>query len=279
VSAPLQGPPPADEHAMRTHALALYGQGRLPEALTVAWNAATAHPNSALAQYTYASLLRESGRDHDALTVINETLRLSPASPDALVLRGDLLRSLQGAHAAEPNYLEALRLQPGHPLAVHNLAVSRLRMGTVTAAVRGLLEARRLDPGLEPLALSNIGLALTRVLRWATASVVFLAVALIAVTAMYDDALPSLLPRVLAVALTVPLITALVWTVRTVPAPTLRVVLRQKLLLGARLLFLTVAVVVGLGTAVAAPGLAGVVGPLLLIGLVGLTVLGWLSGA
>lgn len=264
---------------MRAHALGLHGQGRVPEALSVAWHAATAYPNSALAQYTYASLLRESGRDHDALAVINETLRLAPASPDALILRGDLLRTVQGAHAAEADYRAALGLQPGHPLAVHNLAVSKLRMGTLTEAVRGLLEAGRLDPELTSLALGNIGLAVTRVLRWATASVVFLATALIVVTAMYDDALPSLLPRVLAVVLTVPLIAAIVWTVRTVPAPTLRVVLRQKLLLGARLLFLTVAVVVGLGTAVAAPGLAGVVGPLLLIGIVGLTLLGWATGA
>ncbi|MGK2865336.1 MAG: tetratricopeptide repeat protein [Mycobacterium sp.] len=264
---------------MRAHALALHGQGRVPEALSLAWHAATAHPNSALAQYTYASLLRESGRDHDALAVINETLRLAPASPDALILRGDLQRTLQGPHAAEADYRAALHLQPGHALAVHNLAVSRLRMGTLTEAVRGLLDAGRLDPELTLIALGNIGLAVTRVLRWATASVVFLAAALIAVTAMYDDGLPSLLPRVLAVVLTVPLITAIVWTVRTVPAPTLRVVLRQKLLLGARLAFLAVAVIAALVTAVGAPSLAGVAGPSLLIGMVGLTLLGWMVGA
>lgn len=268
-----------DVAAMGSQALALYGQGRVAEALTLAWQTAVAHPSSALAQYTYASLLRESGREREALAAVDETLRLSPAAPDALVLRGDLQRSLSGARAAEADYLQALRLQPDHALAVHNLAVGRLRMGTTTTAVRGLLEAGRLDPGLWPLALGNIGLAVTRVLRWATASVVFLAAALIVVTAMYDDGLPSVLPRVLAVVLTAPLITAIVWTVRTVPAPTLRVVLRQKRLLGARLLFLTVAVVLGLGTAVAAPGLAGVAGPLLLIGIVGLTLLGWATGA
>ena len=40
-------------------ALALYGQGRVAEALTLAWQTATAHPDSPLAHYTYASLLRE----------------------------------------------------------------------------------------------------------------------------------------------------------------------------------------------------------------------------
>lgn len=267
-----------DVAAMGSQALALYGQGRVAEALTLAWQTATAHPDSALAHYTYASLLRESGRDGDAVAVVDEALRLSPDFPDALVLRGDLRRSLS-ARAAEADYLQALRLQPEHALAVHNLAVSRLRMGTTTKAVRGLLEAGRLDPALAPLALGNITLAVTRVLRWATASVVLLAAALIAVTAMYDQGLPSVLPRVLAVMLTAPLIAAIVWTFRTVPAPARRVVLRTQLLLGARLAFLAVAVIAGLVTAVGAPSLAGVAGPLLLIVFVGLTVLGWMTGA
>lgn len=268
-----------DAAAKGSQAVALYGQGRVAEALTLAWQTAAAHPNSALAQYTYASLLRVSGRDRDALAVIDAALRLSPASPDALVLRGDLQRSLSGAHAAEADYLQALRLQPDHALAVHNLAVGRLRMGTTTKAVRGLLEATRLDPGLASLALGNIALAVIRVLRWATASVVFLAVALIVVTAMHDDGVSTVLPRVVAVLLTLPLVTAIVWTFRTVPVPTLRAVLGKQLLLGARLMFLAVAVIVGLGTAAAAPGFAGVAGPLLLIAVVGLTVLGWLTGA
>ncbi|CAN7286254.1 tetratricopeptide repeat protein [Mycolicibacterium frederiksbergense] len=265
--------------AAGAQALALYGQGRVAEALTLAWQTASAHPDSPLAHYTYASLLRECGRDGEALAVVDAALRLSPVFPDALVLRGDLRRALSGAQAAEADYLQALRLQPEHALAVHNLAVSRLRMGTITKAVRGLLEAGRLDPGLAELALGNITLALTRVLRWATASVVLLAAALIAVGAMYDEGLPSLLPRVLAVMLTLPLITAIVWTFRTVPAPALRVVLGKQLLLGVRLAFLAVAVIAGLVTAVGAPSLAGVTGPLLLIAIVGLTVLGWMTGA
>lgn len=257
----------------------LHGQSRLSEALTAAWQAAAAQPNSALAQYTYASLLREAGRGRDALTVVDEALRLDPASADALVLRGDLQRSLSGAYAGEPDYLAALRLQPGHPLAVHNLAVSRLRMGTLTKAVRGLLDAGRLDPALAPLALGNIGLAVTRVLRWATASVVLLAAALIVVTAMHDAGQSTVPPRLVAAALTLPLITAIVWTARTVPGPALRAVLRQKWMSAVRLVFLTVAVLAGVISAVATSGVAGVIGPALLLAMVGVTVLGWLTGA
>lgn len=268
-----------DVAAAGSQALALYGQGRVAEALTLAWQTATAHPDSPLAHYTYASLLRECGRDGEALAVVDAALRLSPAFPDALVLRGDLRRALSGAQAAEADYLQALRLQPEHALAVHNLAVSRLRMGTITKAVRGLLEAGRLDPGLAELALGNITLALTRVLRWATASVVLLAAALIAVGASHDDGLATVLPRAVAAVATVPSFVAIGWTVRTVAGPWLRAALRSRWLLAVRLVFLGIAAIAGVAVAAGATGIAGVTGPVLLIAIVGLTVLGWMTGA
>lgn len=268
-----------DIAALGSQAIALHEQGRVGEALTLAWQTAAAHPNSPLAQYTYASLLRESGRDRDALAVVEQALRMNPGAPDALVLRGDLRRSLVGARAAEADYLQALRLAPGHPWAVHNLAVSRLRPGTVTKAVRGLLEAGRLDPALTPLALGNIALAVTRVLRWATASVVLLGAALIAVGALHDAGTSTAPARAIAAILALPPVVAIAWTVRTVPAPTLRSVLRTKWLLAVRLVFLAVAAIAGVLVAAGAVGLAGIAAPLLLIGVVGLTVLGWLTGA
>ncbi|WP_395307740.1 tetratricopeptide repeat protein [Mycobacterium sp. AMU20-3851] len=271
----MSGPVADGEYAMHAKVRALRGQGRLAEALAAAYHAVTVHPNSTRAHHIYAELLRECGRERDALAVIDEVLRVDP-SADALVLRGDLARCLVGAYAAEADYLEALRRHPGHPLAVHNLAVARLRMGTTTAAVRGLLEAVRLDPGLARPALSNIGSALTRVLRWATASIVFLAAALIALTALQDDGQSTGWPRLLAAAATLPMITALIWTVRTVPGPALRAVLRAHWLLGARLVVLAVAAIAGV--VVAATGSAGVTGMLLLFAMVGLTVLGWIVG-
>jgi|JI10StandDraft_1071094.scaffolds.fasta_scaffold25757_7 hypothetical protein len=263
---------------MHSQVLALYGQGRLAEALPAAWHTVTAYPNSARAQYTYASLLRDAGRFREALAVIDQTVRAGP-SADALVLRGDLQRTLTGAHAAETDYLQALRLQPGHAMAVHNLAVSRMRMGTVTAAVRGLLEAARLDPGLRALAEDNMALAVTRVLRWATAAVVLLAAALIVVGAMHADGAPTVLPRIAAAVFTGVPIVAIGWTLRTVPGPTLRVVLRRHPVLGLRLLFLVLAVIAGLAGVAGATAGAGVTGPLLVLGVIVLTLLGWMTGA
>lgn len=268
-----------DIAALGSQAIALYEQGRVADALALAWQTAAAHPNSALAQYTYASLLRECGRDREALAVVEQALRLSPHDPDALVLRGDLRCGLVGAHAGEADYRQALRLHPGHPRAVHNLAVSRLRPGTLTAAVRGLLDAGRLDPALIPVALANITRAVTGVLRWATASVVLLGAALIAVGALHDAGASTGPARALTVLVTLPPAAAIVWTVRTVPAPTLPIVLRGARLLAVRLLFAGSAVIAGLLAAAGAAGFAGVAGPALLVGVVGLTVLGWFTGA
>lgn len=280
MSVPPQGPPPGDEQAMTAQALALYGQGRLSEALSMAWQTVNVHPSSAVAQHTYANLLRESGDERAALAVANEGLRVNPWSADLLVLRGDLHRSLSGFPAAEADYAAALQHRPRHPLAIHNLAVSRLRWGHLTKAVGGFVEAMRLDPELTPLALSNIGLALTRVLRLATSAVVLLAVPLIVLGAARQDSLSTVLPRIVAALLTLPLITAVVWTVRAMPRPTLRAVLRRQWLLAARLTFLVVAITAGLfGAATGESAAAGTAGGLMLLGVVAFTVLGWIVGA
>ncbi|MDY6998142.1 MAG: hypothetical protein SW019_16210 [Actinomycetota bacterium] len=256
------------------------GQQRLHEALSMAWRNASEHPHSPLAQYTYASLLHESGRADDALVAVNEALRLEPASPDALVLRGDIYRTLWGAAAAEPQYLEALRLDPDHALATHNLAVSRLRWGSLTEAVRGLVAAGGLDPALRPSVLDNLGLALLRVLRMATASVVFLAVALIVVMAAHDDGLPTVIPRIAAAVLAAALGAALVWVGRTVPSPTLGAVLRRRVMLAVRMGFVALAVILGVLTAVVGSNpVSDMSGTLLLFGVVGLTVLGWVTAS
>ena len=250
------------------------------DALTMAWRTVSEHPQSPPAHLTFARLLREAGRDHDALTAVNEALRLDPASPDALVLRGDIYRALWGAAAAEPQYLAALRLDPNHALATHNLAVSRLRWGSLTQAVRGLVAAGRLDPALRPLVLDNLSLALLRVLRMATASVVFLAVAMIVVMAAHDDGLPTVIPRIAAAVLAAALGAALVWIVRTVPPPTLGAVLGHRVMLAVRMGFVALAVIFGLMTAaVGSNVVSDMAGTLLLVGVVGLTVLGWVTGS
>ncbi|MHA0289572.1 tetratricopeptide repeat protein [Mycobacterium sp. C3-094] len=271
---------PSNEHAMRLYTLALHGQGRGADALAMAWRLVTQHPGSALAHYTYASLLHELRQDQQASAVVDEALRLDPTNTDALVLRGDIFRTTWGAQAAEQQYLQALRIEPNNALATHNLAVSRLRWGTLTQAVRGLLVADGLNPALRPLVIDNIGLAMARVLRMATASVVFLAVALIVVMAADDDGMSTVLPRIAAGVLGAALVVPLVWVFRTVPGTVLNLVVRQRFLLGVRLAFVALAVLLGLVTAaVGSNPVSDVAGTLLLMGVFGLTVLGFVTGS
>lgn len=270
---------PDNEHAMRLYTAALRGQRRLSEALWMAHKTVEAHPNSFRAHYLHASMLHDSGFDDDALTAINEALRLNPMSADSLVLRADISRFRWGRAAAEADYHAALQLEPDHASAVHNLAVSRLRWGKLTTAIRGFLGAGRLDPDFGPLARRNIGAVLIRVLRLTTASVIFLFVALAAITGESRDLHSTVLPRLFAAAVTLGLAAAMVWIVRSVPRPTLRAVLRERLLLGVRLAFVGFAIVVGLATvAVGSTPFTTALAPFLFIGAVGLTVVGWLVG-
>ncbi|MGE2731869.1 tetratricopeptide repeat protein [Mycolicibacterium vaccae] len=236
---------PNNEHAMRLYTLALNGQGRTAEALSMAWQTAGAHPQSPLAQYTYASLLLEAGKPQHALTVVNEALRLDPSATDSVVLLGDIQRSMGNRGAAEAAYQAALRLEPTHAVAVQ-----------------------------------NIGLAVTRVMRMTTAGVVLLAVALIVVSAAHDESIPTAVPRIAAAALCVPLTLGIAWVVRTVPRPTLRAVLRRRVLLGVRIGFVALAILAGLIAAVFGPSVVvTAAGPLLLLGVVTLTVIGWVTDA
>jgi len=270
---------PGDQHVMRVYALALNGQGRRGEALQMAWRAATENPHIHSVHYTYASLLLEAGRPRDALDVIDEALRLQPESADSLVLRGDIHRALGSFTAAEDNYEAALRLEPDHASAVHNLAVNRLKWGKLTTSIKGFLGAGRLDPALGELARRNIGVALIRVLRVSTASVILLSIVLIAVTASHENAQSTVAPRVFIALLTLGLAGVIVWLMRSVPRPTLRAVLRERGFLAVRLAFLAFAIIAGMITAVVgATPLTEVFGPLLLFGAVCLRVYGWLSG-
>lgn len=270
---------PGDQHVMRVYALALNGQGRRGEALQMAWRAATENPHIHSVHYTYASLLLEAGRPRDALDVIDEALRLQPESADSLVLRGDIHRALGSFTAAEDNYEAALRLEPDHASAVHNLAVNRLKWGKLTTSIKGFLGAGRLDPALGELARRNIGVALIRVLRVSTASVILLSIVLIAVTTSHENAQSTVAPRVFIALLTLGLAGVIVWLMRSVPRPTLRAVLRERGFLAVRLAFLAFAIIAGMITAVVgATPLTEVFGPLLLFGAVCLRVYGWLSG-
>jgi hypothetical protein len=162
---------------------------------------------------------------------------------------------------------------------MHNLAVGRLRWGSLGEAVRGLLAAGRLSPALMPLVRDNVGTALLRVLRMATACTVFLAVALIVVSAAREDTFSSVLPRMVAAILSLALAGAVVWIVVTIPRRMVVAAFRTRWLLAVRMCFVVFAVVAGLTTAaIGSSPLTDGAGGLLVLGVFGLNVLGWVTG-
>lgn len=233
---------PSHGFAMRIHAVALDGGGRLDEALLAAWRAATNHPHDRLAHFVYAELLLKAAHPQEALYVIGEALRVNPSTPDSHVLRGQILARLGRLDESTESYREALRIDPGYASAVHNIAVNGLARKRTSSALRGFLGAARLDPELGELARNNIGVALTGALRPGTAFAVVVSLfAVLAAAGPQDVAL-----RVYAGVCTVGLVIVLVPLARNLPLRTLRSVLRTRSLLSIRLAIIVCAIPVGM---------------------------------
>jgi Flp pilus assembly protein TadD len=271
---------PEDAFAIRIYAVALDGAGWLEQALWTAWRGVTLHPQDRLAHFVYAELLLKVGRPQDAYVVIGEALRLDPASPDSHVLRGQILARLGRPEESTAAYEQALQLDPANASAVHNIGVNRLAGSKWSAALSGFLGAARLDPDLGDLARRNIGIALARLLRFATVGVVLLAwLIILSIPGVGQGTSPSLGHRIAVGICTLALLVYGVWLSRVVPMRTWRSVLRSQRALALRAALVILAVPLGV-LAVVARGLtvAGIVGPVLLAGAVLVTVIGRFAG-
>jgi Flp pilus assembly protein TadD len=239
---------PDNEHAIRLYALALRGQGRLHEAKWMAWRAVCVDPNEYRTHLLYAQILSDEGWLDLALAEVTEAIRLEPSDPDLFVLRGNIFRKLNRTVESDADYTAALRLQPDHAVATHNLAVNRLARGRLLGALRGFLGAGTLDPALGGLARNNIGLVLSRWLRWCSVGVLAL-LWLLLVTAAPGHTL-GVGPRLAIALVTVGLGAALGKLVFAVGRRTFISVLKSRPLLAIRLFTIAVALVLGTLTAV-----------------------------
>lgn len=270
---------PEDAFAMRIYTIALDGMGWFEQALWMAWRTATTHPHDRLAHFVYAELLLKVGRPQEALFVIGEALRLDPTIPDSHVLRGQILARLGRSDESTAAYEEALRLDPSHASAVHNIGVNRLARSKWSAAFRGFLGAARLDPELGNLARENIGIALGRLLRFATLGVVLLGYLVFLSAPILEQSHSGLGYRIVVGTCTVGLLGYTLWLVRVVPTRTWRSVLRSKPGLALRLGLVVTALVVGaVVTAGVADEVSAVAGALLVVGALLVSFIGRLSG-
>ncbi|KAA0080221.1 hypothetical protein CIW52_25990 [Mycolicibacterium sp. P9-64] len=242
---------PRNEYAMRVYSHALELQGRIPEALTVAWRTATTHPASHLAHHTYARMLSDAGRPREAMAAVNEALRLNPLDVDALNLRGDIRVALGELDAADADYRHALQLNPHDASVVHNLATLEYRRRRRWSAVRGFIAAERLDPRFGDVVRWNVGMVITGVLRRSAWLVLIVTIAVVATYNLHDHGGTTVIPRIIAGVGAVLLVAMSIPVMRNVPGPMLTSVLRQRQILVLRILQVLAAVVLGVLTAVA----------------------------
>jgi Flp pilus assembly protein TadD len=240
---------PDDEYAMRVYSHALELQGRVPEALTVAWRTATTHPHSHLAHHTYARMLSDARHPVEAMTAINEALRLNPKDVDALNLRGDIRVALGELDAAEADYRHALQLNPMDASVVHNLATLEYQRGRRWSAVRGFIAAERLDPRFDDVVRRNVGVVVTGVLRRSAWLVLMVTIAVVATYNIGEGGGTTVIPRIIAGVGAVLLVVMSIPVVRNVPSPMLTSVVRQRQILVLRILQLLAAAVLGAVTA------------------------------
>lgn len=269
---------PESEHAMRVYSRALELQGRVPDALWVAWRTATTHPHSHLAHHSYARLLQETGRPAEAMTAINEALRLNPLDGDALNLRGEVHVALGQVDRAEADYRQAVQLNPADASAVHNLAILENARGRRWSAIRGFLGAGRLDPSFGDLALQNVTVVLTGMLRRSAWLVLVVTIAVVATYNLRENGGATVIPRIVAGVGAVVLAAVLTQIMRQLPRSTLISVVRQRQILAIRILQVFTGAVLGALTAIAgAMTLPAVLASLLLLSLPVVVVVGGLT--
>jgi Flp pilus assembly protein TadD len=269
---------PDSEYAMRVYSRALELQGRITDALWVAWRTATTHPHSHLAHHNYARLLEETGRPAEAMAAINETLRLNPLDVDALNLRGDIYVALGQVDRAEADYRQALQLNPLHAGVVHNLAMRENARGRRWSAIRGFLGAARLDPSFGDLALKNVAVLLTGMLRRWSWLVLIVTIAVVAVYNLNEHGGATVIPRIVAGVGAVLLLAFLTQLTRQLPRSTLISIVRQRQILAIRILQLSAGAVFGALTAIAgAMTVPAVLASVLLLSLPVVTIVGGLT--
>lgn len=266
--------------AMRIYAVALDAMGWTDQAIYMAWRGAIQHPHDRLSHFVYAEMLLKVGRPVEALVVVGEALRLDPANADSHVLRGQILSRLGRSDESTTAYEEALRLDPSNASAVHNIGVNRLARSKWSAALSGFLGAARLDPDLGDLARRNIGIALARLLRYATVGVLVLGwVVLVSIPAVGQGVTPDVGHRIAVGVCTLALLVYAAWLGRVVPMRTWRSVLRAQRTLALRVVLIVCAIPLGV-LAAASSGLlvVEIVGPALMVGAIVVTVVGRLAG-
>lgn len=247
---------PHNEYALRVYSRVLEESDRLDEAVDVARRAAERYPLSTYSLGNYARLLDAAGREKDALPVVEDALQLAPHDPELLTLRGDILIMHLEIAKAEADYRAALSVDPEHVDALAGIGKLRLVMFRRWSAIDQFLGVARIDPADSGQALDAIGQVLKRVLRRATWFALIVALAVIVAFVKEANGDSTVWPRVIAgVWSGFLLITYSRLMHQKLPRTVLKAAVRQRKLLGVRIVLFYAALVFGITTAIFGAGI------------------------
>ncbi len=128
--------------------LALFGQGKVAEAVASYREAIRLRPDYAQAHNDLGSVYVQQGKPAEAERHFREALRIRPAFPQAHGNLGKVLAD-RGAFAEAMRHLEeALQLRPESPTAHFNMGVALTKQGQAERAIPHFREALRLRPDM-----------------------------------------------------------------------------------------------------------------------------------
>lgn len=128
------------------HAVALFEQGRLPEAEQVCLAIFGVNPAHAPTFELMGSLRQQQGRHADAEHCFRQALAIDPNHPEAVFNLGNLLMTLGRSAEALPYYQRSEQLLPGQPMPGSNLGVALTDVGRHTEAIAAIRRALAIQP-------------------------------------------------------------------------------------------------------------------------------------
>ena len=137
---------PENATARGSLAFALYGKGRINEALPQFQRSLELDPGQPKVHSDYGVALLDLGRTRDAISHFQLALQIDPDYVEAYSNLGLALLSLNRLPEALNYFKQALRLQPDFAPAYYNLGNTYLEMGQADAAIESYERAIVIDP-------------------------------------------------------------------------------------------------------------------------------------
>ncbi len=136
--------------------VALFGQGHLTEAATLARKMTERFPMQGVGWKALGVALQQLGKNAEALAPMQKAAELSPDDPEAHYNLGSCFQSLEKLPEAEVSYRRAIQIQPNYAMAHSNLGNVLQGLGRLDEAEASYRKAIHIQPNYAK-AHSNLG--------------------------------------------------------------------------------------------------------------------------